>query len=400
VSATFAVTESTLFSGRVLVAVILGLFALGPVRAAEAQPSDPQLLRAMLQTAGVDAEELARREMRVLAEVDRIEQRLGEGRPGYRRARRLHRILHRDYFREYIADADDVYGMIENGRYNCLSASLLYGLIARRMGYRPEIIKLPGHLLIRLQVRGESVDVETTSLWGFNLPQYTELRPIDPGMNDIRRNRLQWPRNSPAFGPSVESRWQISLEQAIGYAWVNRGWRLIEAGQAPAAARCVKRAGEHLGRLAVHEETVRRLLVEAFGIEYESGRFQNAFEVAAIDATLFPQRTTSRDRLLAASVKRVELLCEAGAPHVAMRLLDEVQELCGSSGDLDRFRRRISPLIAAAAVRLSRWELARRAAGVYVDVEPDRVESARLMQWVEHRSQGLPESYEDVSLRP
>ena len=51
-----------------------------------------------------------------------------------------------------------------------------------------------------------------------------------------------------------------------------------------------------------------------------------------------------------------------------------------------RLQRAVAPLIAASAVRAGHFELARTMARRYADAEPDPVEAARLVEWVEHRA--------------
>jgi len=373
------------------------------VLAGGAAGADPgaDLVRAVVETGGEATDGVSAATARVEQGLSEIVERLGHAPPGPRLARRLHRLLHRRYLREYVADADDVVALVDTGRYNCLSATLFYGMAARRLGFDPEVLKLPGHLLLRLHVRGRVVDVETTSPFGFNLGYTSSLspRPDADADEETLSRRLEWPRTSPLYGPSLEPRWQVPLEIAVGYAWLNRAWRDLEAGDAVNAARDAGRAGRTLGGLAAQDESLRRLLARAFRREYEAGRFERAYAVAVEEVGLFPNRTTSRDRLLAATVKRIEDLCDAGTVTVALRLLDEASGLCLSPVDRARLARRAAPLAAAAAVRTAQWELAERAAQIYAAAEPDALEGERLRSWVRDRRRGV-EPGDDALLRP
>jgi len=349
-------------------------------------PSD--LHRAVLRAEDSGENDLAERERALAEAIDRIAGRVGRGRPTVRRARRLHRVLHRGYFDEYLADADTIEGLFGEGSYNCLSATLLYGLVARELGYDPRVLKLPGHLLMRLTIRGRDYDVETTQRYGFDVQRYADLALAELEETSTGVRRLEWSRVSPRYRQVPLPHWEVSLEAVVGFAWINRGWRLIEQGDAVAAAGAVAEAERYLSRAVTEEESARRLLVEAFRMEYEVGRFDEAYAVARIDIGLFPEQTTSRDRLLAAALKRIEFAAAADRPETAEAILDETLRACPSAPGAERLERRTAPLIAASAVRSGQWNLARRAARRYADAEPDELEGTRLVNWVERRALG------------
>lgn len=371
------------------IAILASSLAVAAVDAAPARHlSDDELLDAILLTTALTIpDDFEDQRRQVEAAIDSVLGSFEAGPPTYRRAKRLHRMLHRRYLREYVADADTLQELVASGRYNCLSATLFYGLVARRLGYDVEVLKLPGHLLLRVAIDQQTFDVEMTSPRGFDFRHFEGLRPVetvDSGMS----LRLEWPRTSPRYRQSVSPQWQVSLEAAVGFAWINKGWRALDAERPDVAAQCVVRAREYLRGLATQEESVRRLLVRAFRDEYESGRFDSAYAIAAVDVQMYPGMTTSRDRILAAAFKRIEAACDAGRARDAAEVLTEVAELAESPADLARLERRSEPLIAAAATRIADWELARSAAQRYAAAEPDPVESARLIDWVEARSHG------------
>lgn len=372
----------------VLLLASIPVIAVTPDSTSAPRLSDEDLLDAILLTASVEIPDGFDRQREVVSrEIANILDQVDEGPPTYRRAKRLHRLLHDHYLREYVADADTLQELIVTGRYNCLSATLLYGVVARRLGYEVEVLKIPGHLLLRLAIDGRTFDVEMTSPRGFNLTHYAGLRPVetpDSGMS----LRLEWPRTSPRYQQTVAPQWMVSLEAAVGFAWINKGWRALEAGEPALAAECVVRARSYLRGLTTQEEAVSRLLVRAFRDEYESGRFDSAYAIAAVDVGLFPEMTTSRDRILAAALKRIEAACAEGRPADAAQILDEVARVNPSPVDLSRLERRSGPLIAAAAVHGEDWALARVAAERYALAEPDAVEGTRLIQWVDARSRG------------
>ena len=179
--------------------------------------------------------------------------------------------------------------------------------------------------------------------------------------------------------------WPVSLEEAVGFAWLNRAWRALDRSETVEAAEAVQEAARFLTELPAKAEGARRLLARAFREEYDRGNFEGAYRIATIDVGLFSDVTTSRDRALAATLKRVELACDNDDPETAIAVLEILQQAMPADGDLERLERRTQPLIAAAAVRVEDWESAHYAAQRYSIVQPDPVEANRLLDWVEWR---------------
>jgi hypothetical protein len=345
-----------------------------------------------------DPLELERQREAVERQIQAVVDHLDLDRPTVRGARRLHRLLHRQYLLTYVAEEDGLGPLLAEGRYNCLSGTLFYGLIARRLGYAPAVVKLPGHLLLRLEVDGRSLDVETTLSDGFDFGYFAALRPGHKSGLTSSRLLLEWPDSTAWSRQQAGPAWLLPLETAVGYAWVNRGWRALESGDPVAAARAVLEAEPLMGALLEREEAISTLLARAFREEYENGRFDEAYRIATIDARLFPQRTTSNDRLLATGLKRIEILSDAGDVDGADRVLAEVALLVHAPTDRARFERRTCPLIAAAAVRTGRFELARTIATRYAAAESDDVEVERFLDWIEERTRAAQAAGASVGL--
>lgn len=376
---------------RYLIAALSCVIASGPL-AAPVKQETPQLSEAAVIEAALEAggighpQRIAEYRNRVQAEIDRIVAKLDLQRPTIRGARRLHRVLHRDYLRHYDVEADHLDRLLDQGRYNCLSGTLFYGLIARRLGYDPWVIRLPGHVLLRLEVGDRSVDVETTRANGFNFSYFSALQPSGDG-RILSRQPLEWPRSTARSRQTAGERWRLTLEAAVGYTWLNRAWRALEQGLAAQAAHHVLQARRYLIDLQSEEEEVRVILVRAFGMAFDEGDFDQAYEIATTEASIFRERTRSRDRLLAAALKRIENLCEGLQPHSALLILDEVATFHQSTADQARLERRTAPLIVVAAVRLGDFDLAARVTNRLELYEPDGVEVERLRRWLFQREQ-------------
>jgi tetratricopeptide (TPR) repeat protein len=63
----------------------------------------------------------------------------------------------------YDLQASDVRQTLDSGRFNCVTATLVLNCLAREFGLKAVGVQLPGHAMSRLELPGETLDVETTS---------------------------------------------------------------------------------------------------------------------------------------------------------------------------------------------------------------------------------------------
>jgi hypothetical protein len=69
----------------------------------------------------------------------------------------------------YSVDQSRLMGIFETGEFNCISASLLYAVLARHFGLDTRGVMLPSHAFIQLNLsNGRQIDVETTSPAGYD----------------------------------------------------------------------------------------------------------------------------------------------------------------------------------------------------------------------------------------
>jgi orotate phosphoribosyltransferase len=279
-----------------------------------------------------------------------------------------------------------VLAILDRGEYNCVSATLMYGIAARAFGLEMQVVETPRHIFLRLETEGREVDIESTSPTGFDFTgdferfrRYTMAYRYAAGDEMERRGPYErFERSDGILEP-------VSLERATGFLWHNTAERALARGDA------VKAAESFLAEYRTNPELATRLdgfstsLARAFRIEYEDGGFDNAYRIVEMELKIFPNRTTTRDRLLAAASKRIESACDRDDPAGAERVLDDAEDVLGIPSDLSRLEREVCPLIAAAAVRLGDWPRAQRLASRYVGSEPDPVEGARFLAWVESR---------------
>ncbi len=68
----------------------------------------------------------------------------------------------------YVARQTDVSGILDTGRFNCVSSAALYNIIGRRLGLDLRAIEVPDHAFSILYDGTAHADVETTTPGGFN----------------------------------------------------------------------------------------------------------------------------------------------------------------------------------------------------------------------------------------
>src|SRR5262245_41864026 len=164
----------------------------------------------------------------------RLARSVGTGGSPSRRAKRLHQQLHATTFKLYRAAADTPPTVLATGQYNCVSASLVEGLLGRAMGLDTWIVAGPQHVFLRVELpEGRSVDVETTAPDGF-----------DAHRNAARAGRillaykLATPEEITARGSrAIVDLYRgvgqpIPLEHAPAFVWHNSGKRALERGDA------------------------------------------------------------------------------------------------------------------------------------------------------------------------
>lgn len=346
------------------------------------------LLALNLRASGIDDPvELQKYENAFVARLSEPLARIGRSRSEYRRARRLHDMLHAKFLRRYSATADGLDAVLDRGEYNCVSASLLYGIAARALGLDPEVVEGPRHVFIRLTIDDDRVDIECTSPRGFDV-----LRDLEAFRTFVLAYKYATPEELERYGAAAvyEDFHQfgrpVTLDRATAFLWHNTGERALDRGNGPKAAACFQEEFRLYPDLVYRSERIGIFLARAFRSEYEKGLFESAYRIAEIEREIFPDRTTTRDRFLAAASKRVEGVCDAGDPAAAEAILSEATSSATSSDDRARLERETCPRIAAAAVRAGDWEIARRMAERFAVAEPDEVEASRFIAWVERRS--------------
>jgi len=118
----------------------------------------------------------------------------------------------------------DLRRTLDEGSYNCLTASVLMTYFCEGQGLRCEILEMPGHAMLRILLPEGPLDVETTSATWLERPDLLRTAEARKGL--------------PAF-PTVEVRQTarvVSPIQAAAMFYYNRGVTLLSAGKYAEAA--------------------------------------------------------------------------------------------------------------------------------------------------------------------
>ncbi len=131
----------------------------------------PVLIEASLLGSGLDTG-------RISAYAARIEGLIAEASASIAPARReggdaaagaaLLDFLHSRVFRAYVESATTLDGVLDSGRYNCVSSALLYMIAARALGLEVSGSRTIDHALVVLRAEGRDIDIETTNPYGFD----------------------------------------------------------------------------------------------------------------------------------------------------------------------------------------------------------------------------------------
>jgi tetratricopeptide (TPR) repeat protein len=139
--------------------------------AADGRLDDHSLLAAALIAAGVDdAETLRRYEDRAAALARELTDSAKPAGSPQAQAERVFEFLHRRVLREgYRIEATDLRTVLDEGRFNCVSATVLFNSLAEACGLTTCGLETPGHAMSRVRLDEGALDVETTCPRWFRL---------------------------------------------------------------------------------------------------------------------------------------------------------------------------------------------------------------------------------------
>ena len=160
-------TRKTLDGFVSLSALEVGLFA----DAADGSLDNHSLLAAALVASGVDdAKAVADYENQVAVLIERL-RRSGKvsGSPR-EQVRAVFEFMHRELlYGGYRLDATDMTTVLREGRFNCVSSSVLFCCLCSRFGIAAEGLEIPGHAMTRVELPDGELRIEATCPQWFSL---------------------------------------------------------------------------------------------------------------------------------------------------------------------------------------------------------------------------------------
>ncbi len=266
------------------------------------------------------------------ARLDRLTNRLrravGPLRDVRTKGERLLRMLHgpEGALRTYDVRATTLRDVLFDQRYNCVSASVLYNLIAERLGLVTRAELRPTHARSALldTVASTRIVVETTSPEGFDPdPQEAKrmLRRIAGGSDSADRVLV------PEAGT-----W-VATDVLIGLIYVNRATLAEEAKKNQAAERLFQAAEQLLvqrGMLQVLRDQRAALLAQLGVDDIRSGvaaRYSRAhrtlLRAARLESQLPAIRKVVRQNLRAASERFIASMATQAGPEAVMAVVED-----------------------------------------------------------------------------
>ena len=198
--------------------------------AADGRWDDRSLLAAALVASGVEDSRLLEGYLaRFAAAADELRRSGAVAGPPRSQAQAVHEFLHRRILHGgYQIDCTDLRIALDEGRFNCVSASVLFNCLAEQFGLEVQGLEVPGHAMSRLVLPDSFLDVETTCPTWFRLLD-------DPKKQDaLVEKTLGIPRGNASPG----QRRVVSSGELVATIYYNRGVDLLgqrEFAQAVAA---------------------------------------------------------------------------------------------------------------------------------------------------------------------
>ena len=176
------------------------------------------LMEAMLLAEGLSKSEAAKWNQRYSQDAQYMLQQISAEESTEAQAQNIFRFMHREILTsEYVVDANQLVKCWEEGKYNCLSATLLYHAFCKEAGIPTRAVTTPGHIFIQLCNSG-AVDVETTC------PQWFELSAAEKNANHGRQRE-------------IDNRRILTETELIGKIYYNRALSSLSAEHYHAAEK-------------------------------------------------------------------------------------------------------------------------------------------------------------------
>jgi hypothetical protein len=188
--------------------------------AADGGLDEHSLFAAALVASGVDDPmAVSSHEGRMAATVARLRRSGTVCGPPRRQLRVIFEFMHREFLHGgYRLDASDLTTVLNEGHFNCVSASVLFCCLCGRFGIEAEGLETPGHAMVRVVLPDGKLDIEATC------PQWFRL--IDDPRRQAELIRKTLGRAAPDSAKPREFR-GVSGVQLVATIYYNRGVDLL-----------------------------------------------------------------------------------------------------------------------------------------------------------------------------
>lgn len=292
-------------------------FALSPLEerlfadAADGRWDDHSLLTASLVASGVrERQQVRYYEDKVTGLIDELRRSGTVSGSPRQKAQAVFEFLHRRVLvGGYQLDATDLTLVLEQGRFNCVSASVLFNCLAEPFGLATRGLEIPGHAMSRLLLPEGSLDLETTC------PEWFCLMGDPKKQAELVEKRL-------GFRPKDEAApREVSDVELVATIYYNRGVDLLAQQQFSQAVVANAKALE----LDPSSATARGNLLATlnnWAIELGSqGRYAEAAELLGQGLAIDPSYETFRANFTHVHYQWVEELCRDGEFRKALDVL-------------------------------------------------------------------------------
>ena len=287
-------------------------------------------LAAALVASGVeDAQVLQRYEARQAALLDELRRSGQLTGPPRQQAQVVFEFMHRRVLTGgYRTDGTDLRNALDEGRFNCVSASVLFNCLAGELGLPVCGLEIPGHAMSRLRLPDGRLDVETTCPRWFQLLEdpgkQAEMveKAIGPGPSIARcpASHGAQLRSMPAAADRSQAR-EVSPAEMAAMIYYNRGVDLLAEKHFEQSATANAKAL----RLDPQSATARGNLlatINNWAIALGSSeRYTDAVELLREGLKLEPSYETFAPNYVHVHHQWVEHLCRSGRFEEALQVL-------------------------------------------------------------------------------
>jgi tetratricopeptide (TPR) repeat protein len=288
------------------------------------------LLEAALIAGGVgDATQLAESEERFERLVAKAAASIEKDIPADALATKLFAFMHREILvGGYELECTDLAATLKQGRFNCVSSTVLFNCLAERFGLDAIGMELPGHAMSRLHLNGEDVDVETTCPAWFRLQHDPQRRAA------LIAKTIGADVNAPGARPPRE----VSSVELVAMIYYNRGVDLLTARRFAEAAAANAKAL----RLDPSSDTARGNLLATlnnWAITLGAGQeYERAIDLLQQGMNLDPHYETFAANYVHLYYQWAETLCTQQDYQAALDVLGQASTTLLGSDRLSQLR--------------------------------------------------------------